>query len=103
MRRLVAILALTAITLLAQTNRGSISGTISDPSSAVVAGASVTVTNLGTNEKRKVATSENGFYSVVDLEPVHYRIEVDLQDGSRIEVSRAEDGGPWRLDRELTA
>ena len=27
---------------------------------------------------------------------------LELPDGSRIEVSRAEDGGPWRLDRELT-
>ena len=26
-----------------------------------------------------------------------------LPDGTRIEVSRAEDGGPWRLDRELTS
>jgi hypothetical protein len=26
---------------------------------------------------------------------------LELPDGSRIEVSRAEDGGPWHLDREL--
>src|SRR5262249_35260663 len=49
------------------------------PSHAVIAGATVTVTNLGTGETRKATTSQNGSYAVVDLEPVLYRVEVAAQ------------------------
>src|SRR5579872_3463610 len=79
MRRLVAILSLTALSLFAQTNRGSITGTVMDASKAVIAGASVTITNNGTNEKRKATTSDIGVYSVLDLEPVTYTVEVEIQ------------------------
>ena len=77
MRRLVAIFILFTSALLAQTNRGSIGGTVSDATGAVVPGATVTITNLGTNEVRKSTTSENGTYSVLDMEPVSYRVEVE--------------------------
>lgn len=79
MRRLVAILSLSAVTLLAQTNRGSITGTITDPTKAVVAGATITITNTGTNETRRVTSSVNGTYSAVDLEPVVYNVQVEFQ------------------------
>ncbi len=79
MSRLVAILSLGAIALFAQTNRGGISGTITDQTQAVLPGATVTITNLGTNEVRKVKTSQEGTFSVPDLEPVTYRVEVESQ------------------------
>ena len=41
----------------AQTFRGTILGTVSDPSGAVVAGARVTVKNTGTGLERTTATS----------------------------------------------
>src|SRR5579872_897270 len=87
MHRLVAILILSALTVVAQTNRGSITGTVTDPSKAVVSGASVTVTNSGTNEKRHVTTSEIGTYAVVDLEPVVYTVEVELQGFKKAVIS----------------
>lgn len=62
---------------LAQTNRGAISGTVFDPTGAVVPGAAVTVTNLGTNQKIKLTASEAGSFTAQDLEPVEYRIEVE--------------------------
>jgi hypothetical protein len=40
-------LALSAVSLYAQTNRGAISGTVSDQTQAVVSGATVTITNAG--------------------------------------------------------
>jgi hypothetical protein len=43
----------------------------------VIPGATITVTNLGTNETRKVTSSESGAYSVPNLEPVLYRVEVE--------------------------
>jgi len=70
----VSLLLATAAT--AQTNRGSIAGTVSDKSGAVVPGASVVVTNSGTNEIVRVTTSEGGVYSVPNLEPVLYKVEV---------------------------
>jgi len=77
MQRLVATLLLSACVLSAQTNRGSISGVVSDASNAVISGATVTITNLGTNEVRKTKTSDIGAYTVVDLEPVTYSIQVE--------------------------
>ncbi|HXS98886.1 MAG TPA: carboxypeptidase-like regulatory domain-containing protein [Candidatus Limnocylindrales bacterium] len=77
--RLVATVLLCASALFAQTNRGSITGTVSDPSDAVIPGVSVKVTNLGTNEVRTVKTADNGTYSVIDLEPVTYKLEFEAQ------------------------
>jgi hypothetical protein len=77
MNRLVAIALLSAFSLSAQTNRGRISGTVTDQTGGVIPSASVTVTNLGTNEGRKVTTSDSGAYSVPNLEPVTYNVEVE--------------------------
>ena len=79
MHRLVAISFFLAAAVLAQTNRGSITGTVTDPSNAVVPGATITVTSLGTNQVRTATTSASGAFSVADLEPVEYRVEVSAQ------------------------
>jgi hypothetical protein len=79
MNRLVAIAFLSTFCAFAQTNRGSISGTVTDQTSAVLPGASITVTNVGTNEVRKVTASETGAYSVPNLEPVVYLLEVEAK------------------------
>ncbi len=77
MNRVVFVALASAIALSAQTNRGSISGTVTDQTQAVIPGATLTVTNAGTNEVRKLATSESGAYTVANLEPVTYRLEVE--------------------------
>jgi hypothetical protein len=79
MNRFVAIFVFLAAAVFAQTNRGSITGTVTDPSTAVVPGATVKVVNIGTNEPRTVTTAANGTFSVTDLEPVEYRIEIQAQ------------------------
>jgi len=61
----------------AQTNRGGISGTISDKNGGVIPNATVTVTNSGTNQSQKLTTSEEGAYSATSLDPVVYRITVE--------------------------
>jgi hypothetical protein len=65
------------LSAVAQTNRGSLSGTVFDQSQGVVAGASITLTSLGTNEIRKATTGESGAYAFLNLEPVTYRLEVE--------------------------
>ena len=68
-----------SILALAQSNRGGISGTVFDSTGAVVPGATVTITNVATNQEIKVITSEAGTYSVPLLEPVTYNVTVELK------------------------
>jgi hypothetical protein len=63
--------------VLGQTNRGAISGTVVDQNGAAIPGASITVTNIGTNQSSKVSTSATGAFTVSALEPVAYRIVVE--------------------------
>ncbi len=60
----------------AQTATGSITGTVSDPSQAPVAGATVTLTNIATGEVRTAKTNNLGYYSFQLLPPATYRFEV---------------------------
>jgi carboxypeptidase family protein/TonB-dependent receptor-like protein len=69
-------LALSAIAW-GQTTFGSITGTVSDTTGAVVPGALVTLTNLGTTEKRTQPAGMDGLYSFVNLTPGEYRIDVE--------------------------
>jgi len=88
MKRLLAIVVLSVLSVMAQTNRGGIVGTVMDQTEAVVPGATITVTNIGTNEVRKVTTTEHGTYAVMDLEPVMYRLEVEAPGFKRAVVDK---------------
>jgi len=76
MKRLAAVILLGVATLIAQTNRGSISGTVVDQTGAIVPGASVTIVSEGTNQTRKITGAQNGTFLAADLEPVAYRVTV---------------------------
>ena len=60
----------------AQTHRASIRGTVADPNAAVIVGATVTLINETTNERRTVVTNGEGEYSLAALPPATYRMEV---------------------------
>ena len=77
MHRLVAIFVFAGTILFAQTNRGSIAGTVTDATGGAVAGAKITITNIGTNEIRKATTAANGAFTLADLEPVLYNVQVE--------------------------
>src|SRR5882672_2946629 len=62
-------------TLWAQTNRASITGTVTDSAGAVVSGADVTATNLGTNVPTKTLSNQDGVYVIPNLFPGQYSIE----------------------------
>ena len=64
------------VSALAQTNRGGVSGNVTDASGALVPGASITIINSGTNETRKLTASDRGSFIQENLDPVTYRIEV---------------------------
>lgn len=62
--------------LLAQVETGQLAGTVTDPSGAVIPGASVKIRNLGTNAERDETTSGNGTYTATGLEPATYEIAI---------------------------
>ncbi len=69
---------LAAVSLSAQTFRGTILGTVTDPSGAVVPGAKVTVKNVGTGLERSTETSADGSYALPELPIGTYSVTVTL-------------------------
>src|SRR5882672_1037819 len=104
--RLVTIFVLlTAATLIAQTFRGTILGTVTDPSGAVVSGATVRVRNVGTGQERTTITSADGSYAIPELPIGTYAVTI-TQSGfqssvaSNVEVNVATER---RVDAQLKA
>jgi hypothetical protein len=56
---------------------GTIAGTVSDSSGASVAAATVTLTNMDTNEKHNIATDASGNYTFVNILPGKYKVEAE--------------------------
>jgi hypothetical protein len=71
-----------------QTATGSITGTVTDSSQAAVNGATVTLTNVGTNEVRTTNTNNLGYYSFQLLSPATYRFQVGVPGFSTYVVER---------------
>ena len=67
-----------AAALHAQRTEGTISGTVSDPSGAVIPKAEVTIANQQTGSKRMVATNDSGFYTATALDPGTYTVTVKI-------------------------
>ena len=63
--------------LRAQTSTATLSGSIHDPSNAVVAQAEVSITNLSTGLSRKVESDEQGRYVFSNVEPGRYDVSVE--------------------------
>ena len=61
---------------MAQVERGTISGTVRDPSGATVSAATVVVTNSGTGVAVTTTTNQNGEYVAPNLIPGIYSIKV---------------------------
>ena len=62
--------------LVAQTFRGTILGTVTDASGAVLPGAKVSVVNIATGIERTTATSADGSYAVPELPIGNYTVSV---------------------------
>jgi len=68
---------LAQIVIQGQTTTGALSGTVTDPGSAVVAGATVTVTNVTTGAERTGITNSSGAFDFQTLLPGTYTIAVE--------------------------
>ncbi|HEV2417188.1 MAG TPA: TonB-dependent receptor [Terriglobia bacterium] len=91
MRKMVQIFMLTFVcsaVLLAQTNTGGINGEVKDQTGASVPGATVIITNIGTNAMFKTTTSKVGTFEEQNLEPVTYRVEVEARGFEKAVIAR---------------
>ncbi|MBI3679541.1 MAG: carboxypeptidase regulatory-like domain-containing protein, partial [Acidobacteria bacterium] len=78
LRRLMLVCAL-VLRAPAQETTGTITGTVRDPSSAIVPGAEVTIRNSGTGAQRRVRTGPEGQYVATSLPVGTYEVEVTHQ------------------------
>jgi len=76
-----------SLPLRAQVAGGTLSGTITDPSGAVVPNAEVVITNSATGISRNVTTNADGFYSAANLLPGSYEVSVSAT-GFNTEVKK---------------
>ncbi|MGB6024320.1 MAG: carboxypeptidase regulatory-like domain-containing protein, partial [Candidatus Sulfotelmatobacter sp.] len=60
--------------VLAQAGRGSVSGLVTDPAGAVVAGAKVVLLNQATGVAQHTVTSSGGLYTFISLNPGTYQV-----------------------------
>jgi hypothetical protein len=67
---------LTSALVLAQSERGNISGLVSDTTGGAIAGAEIVVVNRDTNATVKTGTTAAGEFNVPNLLPGVYRVEV---------------------------
>ncbi len=97
------ILCAIALALFAQSDRGTITGTISDPAGAVIAGAAVEAKNIATGAIYSGASSGTGNYTLAQLPAATYELSVTVpgfkkyvRTGLQVEVA-----GTVRIDATL--
>ena len=73
-----------APSLMAQTTYGQVTGTVTDQSGAAVADAQVTLTNIGTTEKRTQSSGTDGVYIFVNILPGKYRVDAEKTGFKRV-------------------
>jgi Carboxypeptidase regulatory-like domain len=80
-RTLALALAVFALALpsLAQESRATLTGRVSDPAGAAIAGAAVSITNQQTNITTTATTGDEGNYTVPFLMPGRYTVKVEKQ------------------------
>lgn len=70
--------------LFGQADTGSITGTVTDPAGAVLAGVKVTIVEVATNRQQTFTTGGDGRYSSGPLRVGEYRIEAELAGFKRL-------------------
>src|ERR1035438_1950566 len=79
--------ALAPVTLRGQTGYGSILGSVTDPSGAVVAGVTVTLRNEATNVSKVMQTNGDGEYVFPNVIPGVYEVTIRQEGFELFDVS----------------
>src|SRR5947199_1109329 len=91
-RRAAALIVIAAAWLPAQTITGSITGTVTDPSGAIVTNVKIVATNVGTNITHTAQTNEAGVYNLVFLPVGQYTVSAEAKGFKRTVL------GPFALE-----
>lgn len=88
-RLLICILLLLFVVVcgFAQNANGRVTGVITDPQGAVIPGAKVAVTNVGTNETHQTTSGADGTYQVLDLPIGAYSVTVEHEGFTKVATS----------------
>src|SRR5580658_5401034 len=87
---IVLLLALSSsLSLLAQTNTTSLSGTVTDATGAVISGADISISNAASGSKQSAKTTSKGEYSFVQVQPGTYEVKV-VAPGFAEQIERVE-------------
>src|SRR6476660_1327090 len=106
MKTILSVVALLTLGLpniaLAQVDRATLTGTISDSGGAIIPGATVSITNVATNVASRQQTSASGAYLFVNLIPGKYQLDVELSGFKKVsQVVTLEVGQRARIDATL--
>ena len=99
---LVTLLLLFCFSASAQTDRGSITGTVTDPSGSVVGGVTVTLFSTETGSKTFAHTTAAGIYSFPQVPPSTYQIEAEATGFKKAVVRELRVGVLQKLEVNLT-
>ena len=80
----IGVVTLFALAAFAQTETGQITGTVTDPTGALVPNARIAVTSNSTGLVREATTTGSGAYSVSNLQPGVYTVTVEAGGFSRV-------------------
>ena len=76
-----------SISVFAQSDNGTINGTVRDPSGATIPNATVTVKNQATGSERTATSNEAGLYSVTNIPPGVYNVTITATGFKKFESS----------------
>src|SRR5438270_9346391 len=74
--RSAALLVIASLGLMAQSERGNITGIVTDPTGAAIVSAELSIVNRDTNATAKVISTSSGEYNAANLLPGTYRVEI---------------------------
>ena len=96
--------AVTCVCGFGQTLTGSVTGIISDPSGARVAGARVSIRDLSTNEIRATTADSSGSYGITSLTPGIYEVTAEVTGFQRATETNVQvtQGATARVDIQLS-
>src|SRR5215471_13404961 len=79
--------ASTGIAAFAQAPAGNIAGTVSDPSTAVIGGATVTAVSQAEGSRRSVTTDDQGYFLISTLQPGQYKVTIEARGFAPLEIA----------------